>query len=397
MFGISWEEFEYLKSPEALELINREIESDPAKLALQGIAPAVCNQIKYLSRCRTKLPHLYHSRAIIPPLSYEQASSYHTASIRTYSGDTLLDLTCGLGVDSYFLSKQFNRVITLEQDSLIAAIAEENFRRLGATNIEVINTKSEDYINNNPNLHFDTIYIDPARREHNKKVFLLEDCSPNVIELLPLLKRMTDRIVIKLSPMFDHSEAQRIFGSNCSVYAVSLAGECKELIVEIYSKNSSNCGTIGCNIIERNGTLHQIRFNKQQLAQQHNGQMFDIENYKYITIADVAIRKMRCAEPFYCNYHTEENYYFTNELALWLTAPTSYAGKLYEIESAMPYKPKQFRSLKISNATIITHNFPYSSEQIQKALKIKSGSSKLLILTTMKGEPFIFTVKPINY
>ena len=83
-------------------------------------------------------------RCILPPLAFEQASSEACAAHKRIDGDTALDLTCGLGVDALFLSRRFRRVVTLERNAMLARVASENFSRLGATNIEVVNTSAED-------------------------------------------------------------------------------------------------------------------------------------------------------------------------------------------------------------------------------------------------------------
>ena len=93
----------------------------------------------------------------------------------------MLDLTCGLGVDALYLSKRFREVITLERDATLAAVAEENFRRLGATNIRVINSSAEAFLASTRD-HFDWIYADPDRRSAGgRKLVRLEDCSPDIV------------------------------------------------------------------------------------------------------------------------------------------------------------------------------------------------------------------------
>ena len=126
--------------------VEEQIGRDPAAIALDKRIPhaaLVATQVKYLARARTKLPSYYEARCILPPLAFEQASSEACAARKSCSGNTVLDLTCGLGVDALYLSKRFREVITLERDATLAAVAEENFRRLGATNIRVINSSAE--------------------------------------------------------------------------------------------------------------------------------------------------------------------------------------------------------------------------------------------------------------
>ena len=159
------EQYRLLLTPEVRHTVEEQIGRDPAAIALDKRIPhaaLVATQVKYLARARTKLPSYYEARCILPPLAFEQASSEACAARKSCSGNTVLDLTCGLGVDALYLSKRFREVITLERDATLAAVAEENFRRLGATNIRVINSSAEAFLASTLD-HFDWIYADPDR------------------------------------------------------------------------------------------------------------------------------------------------------------------------------------------------------------------------------------------
>lgn len=157
------EQYRLLLTPEVRHTVEEQIGRDPAAIALDKRIPhaaLVATQVKYLARARTKLPSYYEARCILPPLAFEQASSEACAARKSCSGERVLDLTCGLGVDALYLSKRFREVITLERDATLAAVAGENFRRLGATNIRVINSSAEAFLASTRD-HFDWIYADP--------------------------------------------------------------------------------------------------------------------------------------------------------------------------------------------------------------------------------------------
>lgn len=143
------EQYRLLLTPEVRRTVEEQIGRDPAAIALDKRIPhaaLIATQVKYLARARTKLPSYYEARCILPPLAFEQASSEACAARKSCSGERVLDLTCGLGVDALYLSKRFREVITLERDATLAAVAGENFRRLGATNIRVINSSAEAFL-----------------------------------------------------------------------------------------------------------------------------------------------------------------------------------------------------------------------------------------------------------
>lgn len=227
------EQYRLLLTPEVRHTVEEQIGRDPAAIALDKRIPhaaLVATQVKYLARARTKLPSYYEARCILPPLAFEQASSEACAARKSCSGNTVLDLTCGLGVDALYLSKRFREVITLERDATLAAVAEENFRRLGATNIRVINSSAEAFLASTLD-HFDWIYADPDRRSAGgRKLVRLEDCSPDIPKLLPELRRIAPNLCVKNSPLFDVGETFRLFGP-CRTEVVSLHDECKEVVV----------------------------------------------------------------------------------------------------------------------------------------------------------------------
>lgn len=247
---ISCNDIKTLLRPDVREQIAVHLNDDPTKVALslRENGPLVATQIKYLQRARIKLPAYYAAQCILPPLSFEQASSEESASLKHYTGHTCLDLTCGLGVDAFHFSKCFAQVVTVEQSAELCEIARINFERLQARNIRIITTTAEQYVADlNSRAEsigpIDLIYIDPARRDsQGKKVWLLEDCSPNVTKLLPSLLQLSPLVVIKASPLFDIDEAFRLFGEKCSVEIISVHGECKEVLIEI--RNSQKNSTV---------------------------------------------------------------------------------------------------------------------------------------------------------
>ena len=184
-------------------------------------------------------------------LSAEQCSSSATGTYKADfasrivpGGFKLADLTGGLGVDSWFFSKKATQVLYCEMLPELCMAAEHNFRELGAANITVRNAAVsvdasglDDVFHTPaeilPDFCPDIVYMDPARRgEGGKKVFLLEDCTPDVLTLKDELFKFTRHILLKLSPMADITMVCDRLGRTCrEVHVVAAGGECKELLV----------------------------------------------------------------------------------------------------------------------------------------------------------------------
>ena len=113
------EEFKIATSPEVREAIELRIECNPIDIALDkrlDNASVIATQVKRLQRAKAKLPSYYAVRATLPPRAYEQSSSEQCAANKQLTGTSVLDLTCGLGVDTLALSRKFSRVVSLERD-----------------------------------------------------------------------------------------------------------------------------------------------------------------------------------------------------------------------------------------------------------------------------------------
>ena len=269
--------------------------------------------------------------AFLPPLAFEQASSEACAARKSCSGNTVLDLTCGLGVDALYLSKRFREVITLERDATLAAVAEKNFRRLGATNIRVINSSAEAFLASTLD-HFDWIYADPDRRSAGgRKLVRLEDCSPDIPKLLPELRRIAPNLCVKNSPLFDVGETFRLFGP-CRTEVVSLHDECKEVVVyadgtgPLLTAVALGLGEFSCPPAEARATPCD--------------KPFDPAAYRWLLIPDVALQKARLAPTYLqgcADIWSPNGYGFAAEKS------EDTLGRWLEIERIEPYNPKQLK------------------------------------------------------
>ena len=172
----------------------------------------------------------------------------------------LADLTGGLGVDSWAFAEVFGEVLYNEMQPALAAAAEENFKELGVKNIRVVNWRitpatvtdvsasrsgtaspADGDSGAGPggsvadvlgDFGPDILFLDPARRAGDgRKVFLPEDCQPDVTALLPELFAAARHVLLKLSPMADISLCVKRFGHVREVHAIAAEGECKELLL----------------------------------------------------------------------------------------------------------------------------------------------------------------------
>lgn len=383
------ERLEILLSDELRRAVEVNLTRDPMRIALDRTVPhaaEVASQVKYLSRARTKLPSYYSSRCVFLPLAFEQSSSEAAATRKRHSGRLAVDLTCGLGVDSLALSRRFERVVAIERDPVLAAVARENFRRLGADNIQVINGLAEDFIRefDDP---VDLIYADPDRRSaEGKKLVRISDCSPDIEALLPDIQQITLRLVVKLSPLFDVAEPQRIFGHGCDVEVVSVNGECKEIVADIDFYRQS-AGTISATAINSGEPDRQFSDNPNDTDFTIYEQSFEPDGYKFLLVPDVALQKSRLARRYFSRLgayiESDNGYAFATE------RPDNSMGKILDIQSIESFDPKTLkRRLKaddIRNVDILRRDFPLSAAEIARQLGVREGGTTAIAFTRAAG------------
>ncbi len=398
-------EFEYLCTTEARELIEKHILDNPSLLALKGVNSAICSQIKYLQRCRKKLPLHYQKRCIIPSLSYEQSSSDVTAAAKAEGGDTCIDLTCGLGVDTFHFSKVFKRVITIERDELLCRVARYNFTLLEVANIEVVNSSAAEYLealDSLAPLDIDMIYVDPARRDATKKVFLLEECSPDMNTITHTAIKLSKRFMVKLSPLFDVDMAYIFFSKYgpTSIKSVSVNDECKEVIVIIDgSKKEEFISSVvidGESVREYDFVLPITKSSPNSLLEALDKTAPDNYNTPqpgdYLYIPDVTFYKNRTTHALMQHYNCK-NYIQDNQNSVIFSqeALPHFEGERYIIKELHPYRKKELKKLfkkSCSRIKLLKRDFKLRSEQIKKELGVRDGESPIFMFTTINKQCF---------
>lgn len=383
---ISKSDLDILRSDEVREAIEEHIECDPAKIALsKGVphAALVATQVKYLQRARRKLPSLYAARCIIPSRAFEQSSSQESARRKPLSGGSVLDLTCGLGIDTMALAERFERVVALERDEVLAEVVRYNMSLLGVDNVEVVTTTAEEYVASTKD-HFDWVFADPDRRStEGRKMVCMEDCSPNMLELMPRLMQIAERVAIKLSPMFDCAEAFRLC-SPAEVEVVSTGGECKELNIYTGAKEDIlRVAIVGEGEWEYSASAMTINTDCEP---------FTMDGWRYLIVPDVALQKARRAitalKP-YASIWSNNGYAFARELPR-----EQLPARIFEIEEIMRYSPKELkRRWKGLGVEFMKRDTQLSVESVRRATATRAGSDRLVAITTIYGENYIIELK----
>ena len=367
--------------------INENLNTDIMSVLLKSspdiaIAPQeLAQQIEAKKRCKEKLPTYYNTPAIYYPnkLHIEQTSSEITAAHKAtlINGKSMVDLTGGLGVDSFFFSKKLARVFHCELDQNLSEIAAYNFTVLGAKNIISIPKNGFEFLLESKE-QFDWIFVDPSRRnEVKKKVFFLEDCLPNVPENLELLFTKTDRILVKTAPLLDISMGCKELKNVKEIHVVSVRNEVKELL---WILEKSYEGSIAVKTIDYATGVSVFDFElseeKNAIAELGLPQTFLYEPNAAI-LKSGAFKTLGNRFQLRKLHHHTHLYTSEKEMA--------FPGRIFKIDAVFAFTKKSLHPYRNSRANISTRNFPERVADIRKKFKVYDG-----------GDQYLFFVKDMN-
>ena len=371
------------------QFIRENLNADVPTLALRkadvGIDVSLAlRQIEAWQLLQKKVPQWSRNEDLLFPthLSIEQCSSEATAKYKAnlLKGNSLVDLTGGLGIDAYYLSKSFRETDYVERQIELCDLAKHNFKVLD-TEIKVWNETAEEFLNHcEPK---DCIYLDPARRDaHGHKTVSISDCTPDVLALQDQLLQKAKTVMIKLSPMLDISKALAELKGVKEVHVLAVGNECKELVLIVERDFSSQPILFAANLQTEQPT---VRFT---LDEEHNCPLHLAEGIgHYLYEPNTALMKAGCykllSERFYVLKLHKNSHLYTSD-----TLVTDFPGRIFVVKGFAPYnkRSKQTFLADVEKANIAVRNFPLSVEALRKTLKIKEGGEVYLFATTLHGE-----------
>ena len=370
-------------------------------------------QIEGRERTADKLPTF----ASIPDwwypvrLSCEQCSSELTARYKASllsplalgegKEERLLDLTGGYGVDTYFLSEQFSHTDYVEQNEELCRIAAHNFALSQKSKVErqklsiaIHNTTAEDFLLSSPcgEAGWGLIFLDPARRDsHGSKVFRIEDCTPNVVELLPTLLAHSKRLLIKLSPMLDLTQAVTSLSQvNWDIHIVAVKNEVKEVLLISRNTDIPECRNTEPTItaIDLSHPEQAFTFTREE-EQAAQPQMVNgtWSNGTWIYEPNAAILKAGAyklvGERFGLQKLDPNTHLYISDRLV-----EHFPGRVWRIKEA-PFQlsPKGARD---KQANVLVRNYPLTAEQLKKKLHLRDGGTAYIIGCRVAGKPTIF-------
>jgi 16S rRNA G966 N2-methylase RsmD len=366
------------------QFIAKNLKSDITKLILKGSPfnavsiQEIANQIIAKQKSEKKLPTWFSTENIYYPekINIEQTSSEITAKYKSemVSGASIIDITGGFGVDCFYFSKKFKDVIHCEINEVLSTIVKHNYKQLAIHNIDTFSGDGIKYLKNTA-AFFDCIYIDPSRRNEVKgKVFLLQDCLPNVPENIDFLFTKTTQILLKNSPILDITSAINELKFVKEVHVIAIKNEVKEVLF-LLEKEYINGVSIKTSNIQKN-KIQQFNFKylNKEIATYSKPLNYLYEPNAAILKAGGFQQVSKKLNVFKIHQHS---HLYTSEKLI------DFPGRVFKIETIIFYDKKKINKLLTEKkANITTRNFPKTVAQIRKETKIKDGGTTFLFFTT---------------
>ena len=368
--------------------------------------PLAARCIEARKKIKGKLPKFYAEPSLLYPdtLALEQCSSQASAEYKSRlipEGCSVADLTGGLGVDSYFLSLKASSLTYYERKPHLAEAAQANFRTLGAMNIDCHTGELtlEDIIS--PDFpHFDTIFIDPARRDKmGGRVYSLADCEPDLTKWCAPLLAKANTILAKVSPMADISQILGEVPGIEEIHILSVDHECKELLLKITATPIDEARIICVNIL-KNGVQHfeltrseeigaePTYISPEELEQFTQGQCYLFEPNK--SVSKGGAFKLLSERYGVKKISPATHLYFSGEEI------SDFPGKSFKVIEGAPFSKKLLGEWKkkYPRASVTAKNFPLTSEELAKRLAVKEDNRLHIFgFTSLSGAKYLIATE----
>lgn len=376
----------------AQKFIDENLKADPANLILKGSPfddipiQALVEQIQSKRKAQKKLPLWFNTPNLIypPEQNLSQSSSEITAKHKTHlvSAEKLIDITGGMGVDSWAFAKKMN-VVHCEINPRVSELTGHNLSQLGCGDeVEIYTGDGRDYLKNKEE-KVDVIYADPSRRDkNNRRVFKLDDCQPNILLDLDCILEKANNFLLKTSPLLDIDRARHQLKNVCELHIIAVRGEVKELlwVLKKECRNTENFQVKTTHYNTASTDVFSAEFPESPEAEVSYGAV-----QKFLYEPNPAIMKSglfkSLAEKYGLRKLAPHTHLFTSDRLI------DFPGRCFKVNANLKYNRKKLKKIGLEKANISTRNFPMPVKDLKKQLKIKDGGEDyLFFITNNTGE-----------
>lgn len=338
-------------------------------------------------------------------LNVEQCSSSAAARYKASLAQRIIgpegriaDLTGGLGVDAWAFSLLAAEVLYNEMDPALCEAVRQNFARLDVRNVLFRNeeVRPGSVVRILDGFRPDLIYLDPARRSSaGRKVFRLEDCSPDLGALQEELLATCPRLLVKLSPMADISLLRRSLRGVSQIHVVAVDGECKELLLRLDASEES---ALTLTVSElRSDTVQSILFSEEEMKEVCPGlEEGGNPAGAFLFEPGAALMKSGCHATA-CRRAGLRKLATSTHLYL-ADAPVPALAPFGRFRPILEVLPLDKRTMaeagrRYPQAEVTARNIPMSSDELRKRLGVRSGGDVHIYGTTLASRRVLIIAK----
>lgn len=378
-----------------IQFVQDHLLEDPAQLLLKYAGKTgfdlkyAVQQIQARQKAKNKVPSWAVNPNLLFPasISMEQASSEDTAIFKSelVGGRSMIDLTGGLGIDTYFLKQNFDKATYCERQEELAKLAQHNFEQLAPNKFTVIHGDSLDFLSKSQEI-FNLIYVDPARRGgQNQKLYKLADCEPDVVQHWDLLKSKAEAILIKTSPMLDIKQALIEIPEIQQVWVISVRNEVKEVLLKWQKVSQVEHRKIIAVDLHPDGKREfSFTFEAEEIAESVFGAASS-----YLIEPTSSILKAGAFKIFGQQFGLKKLHPNSHLFACDALPDELIPGRIFKILREVQNPKKELKQLVPSGKiNVITRNYILSPDEFKKKYKLKDGGTQFLI-GTKSGEKYV--------
>lgn len=270
----------------------------------------------------------------------------------------------------------------VERQAELCTIAAHNFPALDLNHISVRNDDGVAYLEAMSPV--DCIFLDPARRnEHGGKTVAISDCEPNVAELEGLLLSKANRIMIKLSPMLDLSQALKELPHTQEVHIISVNNECKELLL-LLGQTAPEEIPVHCVNLSTKGEQEKQLFVFTREQEQHSECSYTDTLGNYLYEPNASLLKAGAFRSIAAAYSVKKlhpnSHLYTSD-----TQIEGFPGRTFRIINRCSLNKKEIKEnlSDLKKANITVRNFPATVAELRKRIKLAEGGDTYLFASTL--------------
>ena len=397
---------------EYADFVKENAGEDPSTLRLRHHGdprrwiPLAINNVAALKKGRKfMLDGVDLTPEVIPlEVSAQQATSARVALLHANlagNARTVLDMTFGLGMDARLMAMdQTRHILGFDLREELVWAARHNFREF--PNVETRQGDSVKFLEGYSGPRFDLIFIDPARRgKEGERLFNLHDCVPDLVAILPLIKRHGARLMAKLSPMLDVTQTIRDLPGISVLHVVEEGNECKELLaIADFSHDTITPGIVIDRFVK--GELRRLAFNRQEEREAVALPCRMPVAGEYLLEPSAAAMK---AAPFnllssrfdVAPLHPNTHLYVSQ------TPVEDFPGGCHEITGVLPLTSSNIKHMRdrVKKADIAVRNLKgFTPDNLRRRMKIAQGGDHRLYAVTAASQtgdtPTLILTKPTS-